>query len=255
MLVMNILITGAASGLGRGLAEYFGNQGYKLILIDLDEARLAETKASLPGDNSGVRTHALDIANKDQVERLMTELAAYPADVLINNAGLQHVAPISEFSIEHWETLVGVMLTGTFLLTKAVIPGMRERQFGRIINIGSIHSLVASPYKSAYVAAKHGVLGLSKVAALETAGSDITVNTICPSYIRTPLVDHQIKAQALAHGISETDVIDKIMLAPMPKKVFITIEEVAAAVKFLISDSARNITGQQIVIDGGWSIQ
>ena len=145
------------------------------------------------------------------------------------------------------------MLNGPARMTRAVLPGMRQRGFGRIINIGSIHSLVASPFKSAYVAAKHGLLGLSKSVALETAEVDITMNTICPSYIRTPLVDAQIAAQAKAHNISEEEVIQKIMLAPMPKKAFITVAEVASAVEFLMSDAARNITGQTITIDGGWT--
>ncbi len=250
-----ILLTGAASGLGRGLAKCFLNDGCKLVLADRDEAALRETQVWLGGPDRAVRAVCADITDEAQVARMIAGLGEDPVDVLINNAGVQHVAALEEFEAEHWDQLIRVMLTGTFLLTQAVLPKMRERQFGRIINIGSIHSLVASSYKSAYVAAKHGVLGLSKVAALETAGSDITVNTICPAYIRTPLVDKQIEAQALAHGLSEAEVIEKIMLAPMPKKVFITIEEVAAAAKFLISDAARNITGQTIVIDGGWTIQ
>ena len=145
------------------------------------------------------------------------------------------------------------MLKGPFLLTQAVLPGMRAAGFGRVVNIGSIHALVASPFKSAYVAAKHGLLGLSKVLALETADADITVNTICPSYIRTPLVDAQIAAQARAHGLSEAEVIERIMLEPMPKKQFITVEEVAATIEFLAGHAARNITGQTMTIDGGWT--
>jgi 3-hydroxybutyrate dehydrogenase len=148
---------------------------------------------------------------------------------------------------------VDVILKGTCLMMRAVLPQMRKNGFGRIINIASIHALVASPYKSAYVAAKHGLLGFSKVIALETADVDITINSICPSYIYTPLVEAQIKNQAKVHNISENEVINKIMLEPMPKRAFITIEEVAATVEFLMSDFARNITGQTITIDGGWT--
>ena len=145
------------------------------------------------------------------------------------------------------------MLTGPAALIRQVLPGMRQRGYGRIVNIGSIHALVASPFKSAYTAAKHGLLGLSKTIALETGDVDITINTICPSYIRTPLVDKQIAAQAAAHKISEDDVIRRIMLEPMPKRAFITVAEVAGAIEFLCSPAARNITGQTITIDGGWT--
>jgi 3-hydroxybutyrate dehydrogenase len=178
-----------------------------------------------------------------------------PIDVLVNNAGLQHVAPLEEFPIPRWEFLVSVMLTGVARLTRSVLPGMRGRGFGRVINIGSIHSLVASPYKSAYVAAKHGLLGFSKAIALETAGTDITVNTICPSYVKTPLVERQIADQARARGIPESEVVQKVMLAPMPKGVFVGVDELAGIVTFLVSAAARNITGQAIVVDGGWTAQ
>jgi len=151
--------------------------------------------------------------------------------------------------------VIAVMLRGAFLMTRAILPLMRAQGFGRIIQIGSIHSLVASPFKSAYVAAKHALLGFSKTVALETAGVDITVNTICPAYIRTPLVDAQIKDQARTRGISEEEVIQRIMLQPMPKRAFITSEEVAAAVEYLMSSLARNVTGQTITIDGGWTAQ
>ena len=154
-----------------------------------------------------------------------------------------------------WELLVQVMLIGAVALTRAVLPGMRARGFGRIINIGSIHSLVASPFKSAYVAAKHGLVGFSKVIALETADTDITINTICPSYVKTPLVDKQIADQARVRGMPESEVISEIMLKPMPKGVFIGIDELAGITAFLVSPAARNITGQTIVVDGGWTAQ
>ncbi len=157
--------------------------------------------------------------------------------------------------MDRWELLVQVMLIGVARLTRAVLPGMRERGFGRVINIGSIHSLVASPYKSAYVAAKHGLVGFSRSIALETADVDITVNTICPSYVKTPLVDRQISDQARIREIPESEVVKQVMLKPMPKGVFIGIDELAGITSFLISPPARNITGQMIVVDGGWTVQ
>jgi len=197
----------------------------------------------------------VDVTYGSQVKELFNSIQNERIDVLINNAGLQHVSPLETFPEESWDLLIDVMLKGSFLMMQGALPIMRKNGFGRIINIGSIHALIASPFKSAYVAAKHGLVGLSKVAALEAANADITVNTICPAYIRTPLVDAQIRDQAQSHGISEEDVIQKIMLEPMPKKAFITIEEVAAAAEFLMSPSARNITGQTIVIDGGWTVR
>jgi 3-hydroxybutyrate dehydrogenase len=185
----------------------------------------------------------------------MHEMSDAPIDVLINNAGLQHVSGVEEFPLEKWDLLLNVMLKGPFLMSRAVLPGMRARGYGRLIHIGSIHSLIASPFKSAYNSAKHALLGLSKTLALETAGVEITSNTICPAYIRTPLVDAQIAAQARTRGISESEVVDRVMLAPMPKKAFVTFEEVAAAVGYLMSPLARNVTGQTITIDGGWTAQ
>ncbi len=200
------------------------------------------------------RRTALDVTRDADVAALIARLGEGRAiDVLINNAGVQHVARLDEFPIDRWDLLMDVMLRGAFLMTRALLPGMRAGGFGRVIHIGSIHSLIASPYKSAYVAAKHALIGFSKAVALETADVEITSNTICPAYIRTPLVDAQIREQARTHQISEEQVIQKIMLEPMPKKAFITIEEIAAAVEFLISPLARNITGQTITIDGGWT--
>jgi 3-hydroxybutyrate dehydrogenase len=247
----NILLTGAGSGLGRGLAVALSAAGHRLFLCDLNIAGANQTLAMC--DRSRCSVHALDVSSADQVQKLVDSLVPQGIHALINNAGLQHVSPLQEFPERQWDLLLDVMLKGPFLLTRAVLPLMRQANFGRIVNIGSIHSLVASPFKSAYVAAKHGLLGLSKVVALESADADITINTICPAYVRTPLVDAQIRDQARANGISEQDVIDKIMLQPMPKKAFITVEEIAATVEFLLSHQARNITGQTIVIDGGWT--
>ena len=251
----SMLITGAGSGLGRGLAHFFAGKGHRLFLADLRLESVLETIRLINGSRGSASAHALDVTSSSAIQDFLHAIGDEHIDVLINNAGLQHVDPVESFSEEKWDLLVDVMLKGPFLLTRSILPRMRQHGFGRIVNIGSIHSLVASPFKSAYVAAKHGLLGLSKVVALEAAGADITINTVCPAYVRTPLVDAQIRSQAQAHGISEQEVIDKIMLAPMPKKAFITMEEVAATVEFLLSHAARNITGQTITIDGGWTAQ
>ena len=221
--------------------------------INLEGSR--ETVSQIKAAGGEAEAYSLDVTSEQDIQRLLAERSEARIEVLINNAGLQHVAKVEEFPITKWDLLLDVMLKGTFLMTRAVLPGMRARGFGRIINVGSIHSLVASPFKSAYVAAKHGLLGFAKAVALETAGSDITINTICPAYIRTPLVDAQIKDQVRARGISEDEVIQQIMLAPMPKHAFITREEVAAAAEYLMSPLARNVTGQTITIDGGWTAQ
>jgi 3-hydroxybutyrate dehydrogenase len=249
----SILITGAGSGLGRGLAQSLAENGHRLFLADLRLDTVQETIELLSADRAMVSAHELDVTSSIAIHEFLSAIGEERIDVIVNNAGLQHVSAVDAFAENKWDLLLDVMLKGPFLLTRAILPRMRQQGFGRIVNIGSIHSLVASPFKSAYVAAKHGLLGLSKVVALECAEVDITVNTICPAYVRTPLVDAQIRAQAAAHQISEQDVIDKIMLEPMPKKAFITVEEVAATVEFLMSHEARNITGQTIVIDGGWT--
>lgn len=248
-----MLVTGAGSGLGQGLCIQLAQDGHAVIASDMD-GDVADRTVAMLKNSAGSRALKLDVTSRAEVEQLPDLIGEQAVDVLINNAGLQHVAPLESFPQERWDLLLAVMLHGPCMLTRILLPGMRERGFGRIINIGSIHSLVASPYKSAYVAAKHGLLGFAKVVALETADIDITVNTICPSYLRTPLVEKQIAAQSASHGIPPEQVIDQIMLGPMPKKAFITVEEVAAAVRFLISHGARNITGQSIVIDGGWTL-
>jgi 3-hydroxybutyrate dehydrogenase len=250
---LGILITGAGSGLGCGLAQALAGNGRHLFLADLHLNTIQETISLLRDAQSRASAHAMDVTSSSAIQAFLRSVDDQRIDVVINNAGLQHVSGIESFPEEKWDLLIDVMLKGPFLLSRAVLPRMRKHGFGRIINIGSIHAMIASPFKSAYVAAKHGLLGLSKVVALEAAGADITVNTVCPAYVRTPLVDAQIRAQAEAHGISEQEVIDKIMLEPMPKKAFITIEEIAATVEFLMSHEARNITGQTLVIDGGWT--
>jgi 3-hydroxybutyrate dehydrogenase len=208
--------------------------------------------ARIRAEGGSAEAVVLDVTSDESVAAAMAGMSR-PPDVLVNNAGLQHVAPLEHFPIAKWDYLIQVMLTGPARLTRAVLPGMRERGFGRIINIGSIHSLVGSPYKSAYVAAKHGLVGFSKAIALETAAVDITINTLCPSYVRTPLVDAQIADQAKARAMPEAEVIGKVMLEPMPKGVFIDVQELTGVTTFLLSPAARNITGQTIVVDGGWT--
>jgi Dehydrogenases with different specificities (related to short-chain alcohol dehydrogenases) len=197
----------------------------------------------------------LDVTSQASIDAALDSIGTGGVELLVNNAGLQHVAPIESFPPERWSLLIAVMLTGPAMLARAVLPGMRERNFGRIVNLGSIHSLVASPYKSAYVAAKHGLTGLTKALALETSDTDVTINTICPAYVRTPLVERQIEDQARAHGITTQLVEEEIMLKPMPKRAFVTIDELGALVDYLASDAARNVTGQSIAIDGGWTAQ
>jgi 3-hydroxybutyrate dehydrogenase len=250
----SILITGAASGIGAGLAAELARAGHHVIVSDvrLDDAGPVAAQIRDGGDSA--EALALDVTSDEGVEAAVASLRR-PVDVLINNAGLQHVAPLEEFPMARWNLLIQVMLLGTARLTRALLPSMRARGFGRIVNIGSIHSLVASPYKSAYVAAKHGLVGFSKTIALETAEVDITINTICPSYVRTPLVDKQIADQARTRGIPESEVVSQIMLKPMPKHVFIGFDELAGITSFLCTPAARNITGQTIVVDGGWTDQ
>ena len=247
-----ILISGSASGIGAALASELAQLGWHVIVSDLKLDAARTVAGRIVADGGSAEAVALDVTSDGSVDAALAS-ASRPIDVLVNNAGLQHVAPLEEFPIKKWDFLVQVMLTGAARLTRAVLPKMRERGFGRIVNVGSIHSLVASPYKSAYVAAKHGLVGFSKAIALETADTDITINTICPSYVKTPLVDQQISAQALTHGIPESEVIGRMMLEPMPKGVFIGFDEIAGITAFLVSPSARNITGQMIVVDGGWT--
>ena len=250
----HILITGAGSGIGAGIATELAQAGRHIIASDIDLGAAEAVATRLRAEGGSAQALALDVTSEASVAQALAQLERGP-DVLVNNAGLQHVAPLEEFPMERWDLLVQVMLTGVARLTRAVLPGMRERGFGRVVNIGSIHSLVASPYKSAYVAAKHGLVGFSKVLALETAGDDITINTLCPSYVKTPLVDRQIADQARTRGMAESEVIAKVMLAPMPKGSFIEYDELAGAIAFLASPAARNITGQTLAIDGGWTVQ
>ncbi|MCB1606983.1 MAG: 3-hydroxybutyrate dehydrogenase [Xanthomonadales bacterium] len=253
MTQQSILITGAGSGIGAGIARCLAEQGQHLILTDLGADGIEALAAEINAAGGSAEAQVLDVCSEESVSAALASISR-PVDVLVNNAGLQHVSALEDFPMEKWDLLIQVMLVGVARLTRALLPGMRERGYGRIINVGSIHSLVASRYKSAYVAAKHGLVGFSKVLALETADTDITINTICPTYVKTPLVDKQIADQARTNKIPEDQVVREIMLKPMPKGVFISFEELAGIAAFLYSPVARNITGQCIVVDGGWTV-
>ena len=244
-------MTGAASGIGRAVATDLATYGARVLVADLNEAEGAAVAHGLHGS---VFQRA-DVSSRADcralVDRATTEWGGI--DILVNNAGLQHVSPVEDFPEERWEQLVKIMLFGAFYLTRYAIPHMYERGWGRIVNISSLHGLVASPYKSAYVSAKHGLNGLTKTVALEAADRGVTVNAVCPSYVRTPLVEKQIADQARVNGISEEAVVRDIMLAPAAIKRLLEPEEVAAYVTFLCSDAAAGITGAEQVIDCGWT--
>jgi 3-hydroxybutyrate dehydrogenase len=247
---MQVLITGATGGIGFAVASHFAAAGHQVVIADLHQQNIDAKVAMLTQQGYQASGLLLDITNAEHIARCAAQLQV---DVLVNNAGIQHVARLEDFPPQKWQLLLDVMLTGPAMLSRAVLPGMRERNFGRIINIGSIHALIASPFKSAYVAAKHGLLGFSKVVALENADKNFTINTICPAYVKTPLVEQQIAAQAKEHNLTEQKVIEQIMLAPMPQKAFIGVDEIAATTAFLCSDAARHITAQTLVLDGGWT--
>jgi len=242
------LITGAGSGIGKAIAEVFAREGARLILNDLEPgaARLAQALG-------GVFIQA-DLSDQSSVRALAQRaLELGPVDILVNNAGLQRINPVDEYPEDTWNMLLQVLLTAPFQLIKYTLPGMKQRRWGRIINIASLHGLVASPYKSAYISAKHGLLGLTKTVALEVGEYGITCNAICPAYVRTPLVESQIADQARTLGIPEAEVIEKVMLAPAAIKRLIEPEEVAEYALFLASDRAGAITGSAQVIDLGWT--
>ncbi len=249
------LVTGAASGIGLAVSQHLARAGYQVYLADLNIAGAGQVAAEINTNGGSAKAVQLDVSSQSDIEQAAEIVADHSGqlDILVNNAGLQHVARLEEIPADKWKLLIDVLLTGPAMLTRALLPLMRQHGFGRIINIGSIHSLVASPYKSAYVTAKHGLLGFSKTIALETADQDITINTICPAYVKTPLVEKQISNQAIEHGISEEAVINNIMLEPMPKKSFISPAEICGTIDYLASPAARNMTGQTVVLDGAWT--
>jgi 3-hydroxybutyrate dehydrogenase len=245
------LVTGAASGIGQAIAEALGAQGARVLVSDLDEAGARAVAGRIPG----AIAQRADVSSREDC-RLLVERAQKEwgrLDILVNNAGLQHVSPVEEFPEDKWELMIRIMLVGPFLLTRYALPLMYARKWGRILNISSLHGVVASPYKSAYISAKHGLMGLTKTVALEAADKGVTVNALCPSYVRTPLVEKQIADQARVNHMSETDVIEKIMLAPAAVKRLLEPSEVAAYATFLCSDAASGITGAAQMMDCGWT--
>lgn len=245
------LVTGAASGIGLATAQALAQAGARVALVDIDAERGLAEAERIPSAHF-IRA---DLSASGTAKQTVTETiqALGRLDILINNAGIQHVAPITEFPEDRWRLLLELMLTAPFLLTQAALPGMYERKWGRIVNVGSVHSLGASEFKSAYVAAKHGVLGLTRVTALEGAAHGVTCNCICPSYVRTALVEKQIAAQAKAHGIPESEVVEKIMVAEAPIHRLLEPEEVGAYIAFLCSDAASGVTGSAVTLDCGWT--
>lgn len=248
-----VFITGGASGIGFGIAEFLGQQGHRIVIADINRQAADKACEQLHAQGISCRPVILDVTDAEAIQQLPITLHDETIDILVNNAGIQHVSKIENFPPEKWQLLINIMLVAPAMLTQAFLPGMRARNYGRIINVGSIHSVVASPYKSAYVAAKHGLLGFAKTIALETGEHDITINTLCPAYVKTPLVEAQIAKQAVENDLSEDDVVNKIMLEPMPKKAFIEVSELAQTANFLMSNAAKNITGQTLILDGGWT--
>ncbi len=250
------LVTGSTSGIGLAIAKGFADAGLNIALNGFGDAdKIEEERKAI--EEKGVKAiySGADMTKPDEIAAMVKEAEAEfgNIDVLVNNAGIQFVSPVEDFPIEKWDAIMAINLSSAFHTTKAVIGGMKEAGWGRIINMCSAHGLVASPYKSAYVAAKHGILGFTKTIALEVAQDNITCNAICPGYVFTPLVENQIADTAKARGISEDEVINDVLLKAQWTKKFVTVEQVSGIALFLCSDIAENITGTDITVDGGWT--
>ena len=255
----NAIVTGSTSGIGLGLAEALAQSGANVMINGLGDAKEIEADRARLEKDHGVKVlySPADMMDRHEIVGMVeTAREAFGGvDVLVNNAGIQHVAPIETFPPEKWDAIIAINLSAAFHGMRAVIPDMKERRFGRIINIASAHALVASPFKSAYVAAKHGIAGLTKTVALEVAEHGITVNAIAPGYVLTPLVEAQIPDTAKARGISEEEVKRDVLLAAQPTKQFVTVEQLGELAVFLCGDAASSITGTILPVDGGWTAQ
>jgi 3-hydroxybutyrate dehydrogenase len=253
----NALVTGSTSGIGLGIAEGLAAQGVNLVLNGFGDAKEIETLRAGLAAKFGVKVlyDGADMSKADEIEAMMhkAEKDLGGIDILVNNAGIQHVAPVDEFPVNKWDAIIAINMSSTFHTTRCALAHMKKQGWGRIINIASAHALVASPFKSAYVTAKHGVMGFTKTVALEVAEKGITVNAICPGYVLTPLVEKQIPDTAKARGITEEQVKRDVLLAAQPTKKFVTVEELAGTTVFLCSDAAASITGTNISVEGGWT--
>jgi len=251
------VVTGSTSGIGLGIAEALAGAGAKVMLNGFgDSAEIEALRARLAAQYGVELAYdPADMSKGPEVTAMIrhAESVFGAVDILVNNAGIQHVAPVDEFPDEKWEAIIAINFCSNFYAIKAALPGMKKRGWGRIINIASAHGLVASPFKSAYVGAKHGVVGLTKAVALETAESGITCNAICPAYVATPLVNAQIDAQAKVHNLPREQVIREVILAAQPNKRFVGVEEIGALAVYLASPMGASITGAALSIDGGWT--
>lgn len=251
------IVTGSTSGIGLGIARGLAVSGVNIVLNGFGDANEIEAIRSEIAESHQVRVlySGANMADGNDIAAMMAQAEQEfgGVDILVNNAGIQYVAPLEEFPVEKWDAIVAINLSSAFHTTRLAIPHMKAKSWGRIVNIASAHALVASPFKSAYVAAKHGIAGLTKTAALEVAEHGITVNAVCPGYVMTPLVEKQIPEQAKARGITEQQVISDVLLAAQPTKRFVTVEELSSVVNFLCTDHARSITGITLPVDGGWT--
>jgi 3-hydroxybutyrate dehydrogenase len=245
------VITGGGGAIGSAIATALAGAGARIVVADLDLATAERTAATLPAACAA----RADVTDRESCRALISETIAREGsvDILVNNAGLQFIAPIDEYPEDRFDLLMRVMVYGTFYLTKDALPSMKARGWGRIVNMGSIHSVIASPNKSAYTAAKHAVLGFTRATAVEVGAHGITANCVCPTYVRTPLVMNQIEPQARTLGITEEQVVSDVMLGPAAVKRFLEADEVASLVRYLCSDAAAGITGSAQMIDGGWT--